>query len=97
MELEPKKIINEFKIDDGHPNFLNSDQIIYDLYPNKFNKIALMNINIDNQKIDKMFEHKHNSKFINKSNRCDMHNKVNENYIVIDLFDTYRSVKIFKK
>ena len=95
--LSQKKIINEFKIDDGHPNFLNSDQIIYDLYPNKFNKIALMNINIDNQKIDKMFEHKHNSKFINKSNRCDMHNKVNENYIVIDLFDTYRSVKIFKK
>ena len=95
--LSQNKIINEFKIDDGHPNFLNSNQIIYDLYPNKDNMVELMNINIDNQKIYKMFEYKHNFNFKNKNNRCDMHNKVNENYIILDLFNSYRSVKIYKK
>lgn len=81
---------------DGHPNFFENDKIIYDTYPNKKGESFIYEYNLLNKKRKILKTIKHNIKYLNKSNRADLHNKINGAKIIIDRFLESRFFEIYK-
>tara|TARA_B100000963_G_C22634847_1_gene677029 strand:+ start:2746 stop:3906 length:1161 start_codon:yes stop_codon:yes gene_type:complete len=80
---------------DGHPNFFDEEIIMFDTYPNNDGLGFIIKYDLKNKTKEVIQCLKHNTKFLNKSNRSDIHLKINKNKIIIDRFLEKRFVEIY--
>ena len=59
-------------IEDGHPTFIEENEILTDTYPNRFLCQELYILNIKSKKIKRLIRKKHPA-FYRKEERCDLH------------------------